>query len=133
MKTCWFNDFKCYKCGKIGHLPGVWRSKKELCRWPQAVQRQQQSKQEGPRSHWLKSTPSAVSGQQDQVVPLFAIREARGNPTIQVEVNVKHKSLIMQVETGAAVSLISVEEMKSKFPGAKLKPSPLQLKTYTGQ
>ena len=132
-KTCRFKEAKCYKCGKIRHLASVCRSKKELRGGSKAVHRQHQSKQEWPRSHWLESeaSPPADSGQQD--VSLFAIRETTGNPTIQVEVKVNHKPLVMQVDTGAAVSLISEEEMKSKFPGAQLKPSPLLLKTYTGE
>ena len=39
----------------------------------------------------------------------------------------------MQVDTGAAVSSISEEDMKSTFPGAQLKPSTLRLKTYRGE
>ena len=44
-----------------------------------------------------------------------------------------HKPLLMQVDTGEAVPLISEEDMKSKFLGTQLKPSTLQLKTYTGE
>ena len=39
----------------------------------------------------------------------------------------------MQVDTGAAEFLISGEGIKSKFPGAQLKPSTMLLKTYTGE
>ena len=73
------------------------------------------------RSLWLESI--------SRCVPFH--KEARGNLTIQVEVKVNHKPLIMLVDTGAAVSLISQEEMKSRFPGAQFKPSTLVLKTST--
>ena len=42
-------------------------------------------------------------------------------------------SLVMEVDTSAAVSLLSEDTLKSKFPGARLQPATVQLKTYTGE
>ena len=48
-------------------------------------------------------------------------------------VTIDGKPLSMEVDTGAAVSLISEEVMRWQFPSAKLQPSTAILRTYTGQ
>ena len=39
----------------------------------------------------------------------------------------------MEVDTGAAVSIVSAETFATHFPGKHLSPSTLTLKTYTGE
>ena len=50
-----------------------------------------------------------------------------------MEIAVNKIPLVMEVNTGAAVSLLSEDTLKSKFPEARLKPTTVQLKTYTGE
>ena len=39
----------------------------------------------------------------------------------------------MEVDTGAAVSIMSLEQQKTDLPNVVLKPSSIRLKTYTGE
>ncbi len=43
------------------------------------------------------------------------------------------KSIRMELDTGSAVSVMSQHEFEKHFKTAKLKPSPVKLKTYTGE
>ena len=43
------------------------------------------------------------------------------------------KPLEMELDTGAAVSIITEENVNKKFPGATVHPSTVLLKIYTGE
>ena len=53
--------------------------------------------------------------------------------SISVQLQVAGKWLNMEVDTGAAVSILSETALQKKFPRNKLKPSSMVLKTYTGE
>ena len=61
---------------------------------------------------------------------LFKITKETPQP-VCVLVKVNKKSLAMEVETGAAVSLISEAEYRSTFSSYELQESEVKLKTYT--
>ena len=50
-----------------------------------------------------------------------------------MELEVNQKRLMMEVDTGAAVSIISMDTYQKLFSGTKLNSSNLRLKTYTGK
>ena len=50
-----------------------------------------------------------------------------------VHVRINDKQLTMEVDTGAALSIISEKTRKAVFPDEKLRPSKLVLKTYTNE
>ena len=58
---------------------------------------------------------------------------AEARQPMKVEVRVGDSLLIMEVDTGAAVSIISQQEYKSKFSQYKLHKSDVILKTYTSE
>lgn len=53
--------------------------------------------------------------------------------SIAVQVKVNGKQLEMELDTGAAVSIITEEIVNKEFPGATVHPSTIVLKTYTGE
>ena len=58
--------------------------------------------------------------------------ESRSHPfTTEMEIN--GKTLTMEIDTGASVSIISEQLQKQLFPKGSVEPSPLQLQTYTGE
>ena len=75
--------------------------------------------------------PTLDKGQ--EALPLFTVSEPSTACTIHVEIAVNKIPLIMEVDTDAAVSLLSEDTLKSKFPEARLQPATVQLKTYTGE
>jgi len=57
----------------------------------------------------------------------------KGSAAIYVQLQVAGKTLRMEVDTGAAVSVISEKMVKELWPHAQLHPSTVELKTYTGE
>ena len=72
------------------------------------------------------------------VVDQTTIRRTAGFEMLLVTTATKRdisngKTLTMEIDTGASVSIISEQLQKQLFPKASVEPSPLQLQTYTGE
>lgn len=52
---------------------------------------------------------------------------------IKVDVKIGDKPLTMEIDTGAAVSIVSKQEYESKFSSYELRKSDVVLKTYTSE
>ena len=50
---------------------------------------------------------------------------------IQIQLQLNGQHLTMELDTGAAMSLISEETQQKEFPDVVLRPSSVVLKTYT--
>lgn len=57
----------------------------------------------------------------------------RADDVIKITPQVNDVSLEMELDTGAAVSVIPEEISNTKFPKVKIQPSDIVLKTYTGE
>ena len=115
---CRFKDAKCHHCGKVGHLQSVCRSKAKSNSKP-ARDRQRVSVRQ-------------VTEQEDEEYPLFAVQSARTKPWV-ITVDVEGQSLEMEVDTGASLSLISVETHRRLLSHKQLKESHVKAYTYSGQ
>ena len=124
---CKFKDAKCHKCGKIGHIATVCRSRPKqysnFTRHNSGHHRNSQLK-----AKWI----NAEKTEDIEEVPLYTIWKRAAHP-ITVDVSVNNKLLLMEVDTGAAVSIISENTQKRMFPEATLHPTSVLLKTYSGE
>ena len=68
-----------------------------------------------------------------QEFQLYTVGAKSATQPILVELDLNDKRVTMEVDTGAAVSLISEGTYKKLFSGAQLKPSAIVLKTYTDE
>ena len=57
----------------------------------------------------------------------------KGSPPVQVQVVVDSKPLCMEIDTGVGPSLVSEATFKELFPNRELLPSPVRLRTYSGE
>ena len=115
---CPFKSEKCHACGKQGHISRVCRSKKKL----------QTSKNESssqPTNQVIEFTSSTTD------YTLFPVSTPEGKP-LQTTIDVEDHPFMMEIDTGAAVSLINEKSSPflSKLP---LQSSMVQLRTYTGE
>ena len=118
--ACRFRDATCHKCQKKGHIAKVCRSGKKPTQ-----QRPQQSRSRPVRT--IDQEPVS-----DEEFTLFRV-EGKGLHPIVVTMGVNGQQLPMEVDTGAAVSLISSATQTKLFPKCQLDSSQAILTTYTGK
>ena len=68
----------------------------------------------------------------DEGLPLFSV-SGDNTPPIRVPLVVNDTALTMELDTGAAVTIMSERQYKELFPGAPLQQSSVLLKTYSGE
>ena len=122
--VCRFKDTICHKCKKKGHLAKVCRG----------VGRGRT--QNHPTSEQRKSThtvqESAIHAEEKPAnFTLFGVGEARSHGPIVVTVEVNQQPLEMELDTGAAVSIISTSTKDQIFPSVPLISTSTILTTYT--
>ena len=118
--NCFYKEAICNKCKKKGHLAKVCRS---------ANPHSGQQSQEKPvrRTQWVERSPTP-----DDELPLYCLGSHSSKPII-VEVELNGTLVSMEVDTGAAVSLMSQAVQERLFPQATLQATTTNLRTYTGE
>ena len=118
---CYFKTQRCRACGKRGHIAKVCRSKGK--------------NSQGPTNYVEDEEPSLSDTEPEPTDQyLFNIKSLRSQRQgIVVDVTIDGVKLAMELDTGAAVSLISETTWKALHPGVSLDRSTAVLKTYTGE
>ncbi|KRY56479.1 Uncharacterized protein T03_3767, partial [Trichinella britovi] len=110
-KKCKFQRSKCFKCGKQGHLAKV-------CKHPQKLGKSQKQR---PLNSW-KDHKLYADG-------IYAVKERAHNFEVTVKIN--GKSIRMELDTGAAVTIVTPECWKS-IGSPKLNRATVMLRSFTG-
>ena len=107
-QNCHFAKATCHACGKIGHIAPAFRSSKG---------KKQRSSVEPPKSRGRNGNVNHLPGtdSEDDDVTIFTVGSKASQP-ISIEVTADQSKLSMEVDTGAAVSIISQETWKYVFP-----------------
>ena len=128
---CKFKEATCHRCGKVGHIAPVCRSKKKV---PGGVQK---TSPFPPGKATIEGKTDYLPAEQEDLLesdPMHNIHSASSTLSpIRVSMDVNQKPLEFEVDTGAAVSVISAETKNSVFPRLPLSASRVVLKTYTGE
>ena len=112
-KDCHYRDVLCHKCNKPGHLA-------RMCRSRAGKVHTQQS------NNWVAERSDDTTGD----LGLFHVRGAPARSFV-VDLCVEGRTLTFEVDTGAAVTLISEATYNQHFIGKPLQESAIRLKTYT--
>ena len=119
--SCKFKESICHHCKKKGHIAKQCRSR------PKTVPSRR------PQSNGTKQTHQVtVDDSADQSYTMFNMPSTRTKP-IQTSVNVEKQDIQMEVDTGAALSIISERVYKTFSPVPTLQPTQAKLCTYTGE
>ena len=119
---CPFRGAKCHNCGKQGHI-------RRMCRQPKKTPTQKGRKTPG---HQIKTVQEGIVDSVEHSHVLHAVRSESSQP-LEVDLTIEGKPLRMEVDTGAAVSLVSEKTYKSILPESTLQNSRAQLRTYSGE
>ena len=120
---CKYQDFICQKCSKKGHLAKVCRGKSGVRTNPL---RPEQHKQ---KTNWVNtcdSTTETLEGDET----IFCIKEINTH-SLHVELN--NELVPFEVDTGAAVTIMSHSSFKLYLPLVKLVNIEMALQTYTAE
>ena len=118
---CRFRDAVCHYCKKRGHIVRVCRSRRR----------------DGGKKVQALSIEDDANEDSDSGLTVKAIgaensKRLSGQP-ITVTVFVNEREVAMELDTGAAVSIMSEQTLRRVFPEAPLKQTAVLLKTYTGE
>ena len=86
------------------------------------------SRRKAGNTKWVETEDTPTNSKDD--LALFTVGCASTSP-IRVELQLDNKADSMEVDTGAAVSIISGAVFTSQFPQKHLSPAAITLKTYT--
>ena len=98
----------------------------------QLTEKKQTTKQQRRGANWVHRDSQDSKDGSDQDLPLYQVSNKSLHP-ITVDLEINKKKLTMEIDTGAAVSIISEKTRKKIFPNAVLSKSSVLLKTYTGE
>ena len=136
--ACKYKEFTCNKCKKRGHLARVCRSSDRHDLPPSTRSTQQQvqpPRDTKPRNPYHKKRQHNIREPSvDELEnPMYKVNKKQSSRPITVTLNVNRQKLQMEVDTGAAISVISEFTKNKLFPGVYLNETPVMLTTYTGE
>lgn len=109
--NCWYKNYKCNKCSKVGHL-------KVMCKY---------------EDHQTK-TNFVEASDDESVDSVFQLQSSSDSQhPYKVCVEVEGSPLSMLADTGASVSIMPQEVYKKPSPHLKCKPSNVNLKAHSGE
>ena len=150
-EQCRYKNATCYRCQKTGHLQSECRSKpvgrgqghvqqsgrfpqSQSGRFPQSGNRNQgkfvPGRQKGSGS--IRNVDDADEDETGFVDSLFNIDSKSSSAAIKVMLQVDGQDLEMELDTGAAVSIINFDVYETMFKHLPLQPVQRPLHTYTG-
>ncbi|KAL1477797.1 hypothetical protein MTO96_035466 [Rhipicephalus appendiculatus] len=121
----------CQKCRSKGHLARVCKGKAATFTSGSGSAFLSPKHQS---IHTVDDAESRSETPEPQVYEMWQVRapDHDGSP-YRVVVSVNVTSLIMELDTGAIVSVVSEETFRRTFPSCRLEPSSVMLKGYTGE
>ena len=128
---CKYRDFVCRNCSKKGHLAKVCRGRLKMEQKP-ANTRNDTTRE---KSNWVGTSNNNNTTDSDTLKTeeaIFCIKETRTH-SLRVELELNSTLVPFEVDTGAAVSIMSHSSLKQYLPYVKLNSTEIGLQTYTAE
>jgi len=126
---CRFKTEMCRKCNKVGHIQRACRSDVPH------IEKERQYKAQKMKSRNVHVVAQNSDEESDSGLANLEIYSLKNDlkQAIWLTPQVNGQTIRMELDTGSAVSVMSQHEFEKHFKTTKLKPSPVKLKTYTGE
>ena len=136
----------CYRCGKTGHKPAACRFKdvtyrfcgkvdhlKAVCYFRKKTEAHR--KKTDPQARPVLTVSQTDTAQQEDTdeYPLYTLRSPSSTLPITVSMQIEGSSVQMELDTGAAFSLMSETVFRQLFPSKELESSTIRLCAYSGE
>ena len=129
---CKYRSAKCNKCYRTGHLARACKSKGPRTSNTQAQSQGRKRQQHGKQPNQVHHVGSEEITKEQSPVDIIHVHSITPSVPesykVPVEINGSH--LIMELDTGAAVSIVSETTWSEYLHNPKLEPSKLQLQSY---
>lgn len=138
-QECWFKDKDCNNCGRKGHIERACQSKKlnvsekVNASKPMEAKKVYARKVKKKHIHQVDYTAMQQSDDSDENELAHVMSVSSNSDGYWVTPLLDGKAIPMQVDTGAAVSLMAESTYKENWPDLSPKKPKLTLKTYTGE
>ena len=136
-KECKFRDAECHYCKKRGHIATACRARAQpktsgKRKFDRKGNDFKKARERTRSTRWVGTDHQESEASDVEELQLFTVGERASRP-LRADVTIDGTPLTMEIDTGAAVSLISERQQKVMFPNATLDKSRVELKTYTGE
>lgn len=126
-KDCGYRDAECHRCGKRGHIGPVCRSSSRQQRYPpRPMGRGRGPLRQHQGTHHVTADQEQEDNSDSEALPLCMVGGSEIAP-IKVPLVINGKLHDMELDTGAAVTIISENKCKELFPEAQPRKSPILL------
>ena len=116
---CKFKEEKCYNCSKKGHIAKVCRAK--------------HFKSKVFKTKYVDQDDSNDEDPTEEELGLYGVYTMPEVRKYQANIRVDNENIVMEIDTGAAVSIIPQELYETKLSHLPLSKSKAVLKTYSGE
>ena len=132
--VCRFRSATCRACGKKGHIAKVCRSKQQQ-RSPSNTRPQQKTVHlvSDNLLHPTNLPSNHQPSQEAETYSLFSLQQKHKVRPLMVSVQVNNTPVCMEVDTGAALSLVNEATYLKLARRVQLKPATVTICTYTGE
>ena len=132
---CKFKNLKCFSCGRIGHIKSACRSSNRKGRQENVnvIAEKCVDAEVPPTCYSGEGEPSFTPGMADLDAGILHVGciNRVSPPPIKLYPFINEVRICMELDTGAAVSILSKDQLK-RLPGIKIRPCETTLTTYTG-
>ena len=127
-RDCRFKDTTCHTCGKRGHIAVACRSSKR------ELQGMSRGRGPGSKAHYVDNYQhSDEPGIAEHSDVLNQIGSSTASPPYEVVMEINGKNVKMEIDTGAAVSIISSKTQQALFPDVTMSTASLILRSVTSE
>ena len=131
--NCMFKNSVCHCCSRKGHIRKVCKSSRQQYRTHKSYPQKKDEHYvdlDQEEEHWIdvEQTEEEV----DNDLSIFTVGRTSTTP-ISVKLSIDAQPLVMELDTGAAVSIVSEEQLRKRLPNKKVRPCAIVLRTYTAE